>query len=306
MSGFDTTEDCVIDRLRTLARDRAVVIEDFSMPHERYIGTDGPRLHVVEWGRPDGEPIVFIHPGRLNTHSWDLVCLALQARYRCIAVDAPGHGDSDWDPERRYGLANFAGFLHHALQNLDLQKVVLVGASQGGMQALGFALEYPATLNGLVILDAGPELDAEGVQRQAQEMAIFEALDFEDFVQLSLARRPGADIDKLRFTLRQNLRQQPDGRWRWKFDPGHRTASTPAMQSAELQRMVDAQAHSVVCPVLILRGANSDLLEEPAAIRLAARFARGTWDTIPAARHLLHHDNPAAVIAALDRFMATP
>ena len=54
------------------------------------------RFHFLEWGAPDAPPIVLLHGGHQSAHSWDLVSLHLAQRYRVLALDQRGHGDSEW------------------------------------------------------------------------------------------------------------------------------------------------------------------------------------------------------------------
>ncbi len=53
------------------------------------------RFHYLEWGSPDAPPIVLLHGGHQSAHSWDLVSLYLAQRYRVLALDQRGHGDSE-------------------------------------------------------------------------------------------------------------------------------------------------------------------------------------------------------------------
>src|SRR5262245_49859397 len=56
------------------------------------------RFHYLDWGTRGRPPMVFLHGGGLNVHTWDLVCAALKPERHCIALDQRGHGDSEWSP----------------------------------------------------------------------------------------------------------------------------------------------------------------------------------------------------------------
>jgi esterase len=301
----DTTGENLLAYLRQLAAERKVEIADFSLPRERVIDAGRLRLHYLEWGDPQAVPVVFAHAGRLNAHSWDLICLALKAKYRCIAYDLPGHGDSGRAPGLDYSLPSLGADLQGLVAALGLNRYFLVGASQGGLQSLVHCLFYPGKMRGLVLSDAGPYLHPEGVSKQAGALAVFGPFErFEDIVRLTTHGRRVKNIDKLRFTLSQSVRQRPDGQWEWKYDTEYRAKLGPQTQVNELQTLMH-RAPAVQCPVLVLRGESSDILLEEDAIRSAACFAHGSWDTIRDARHLLHHDNPGAFIERLERFLST-
>lgn len=301
----DTTGENLLAYLRQLAAERKLDIPEFSLPRERMVDAGRLRLHCLEWGDPLAEPVVFAHAGRLNAHSWDLVCLALKAKYRCIAYDLPGHGDSERAPGMEYSLVNLGADLQGLVTALGLDRYFLVGASQGGLQSLAHCLFYPSKVRGLVLCDSGPYLHPEGVSQQAGALAVFGPFErFEDIVRLTTHGRRVKNLDKLRFTLSQSVRQRPDGQWEWKYDTEYRARLGPQTQINELQGLM-YRAPVVQCPVLVLRGESSDILLQDDARRSAACFSHGSWDTVHGARHLLHHDNPKAFIERLERFLST-
>lgn len=295
----------LLRHLRRLARERSVVVPEFVVPREGHLHTGRLRQHYLDWGNEGAMPVVFLHAGRLNAHSWDLVCLALRDRYRCLALDLPGHGDSERAPGQDYSMASCAEDLRGFADALALQRFCVVGLSQGGKQALAFAGRHAERLSGLVIMDIGPDIHLEGAERQRTSMAVYEPLtSFEDFVRIALADRPSRDPEKLRFTLAQNLRRRADGKWEWKYDVDYRAALPLSAVVAE-QPMLAASVPRVTCPVLVVRGERSDILLREQAAALAAGVPNGRWMEIPGARHFLHHDNPNAVIEALAGFLAT-
>ena len=66
------------------------------------------RFHFLEWGQPDAPPIVLLHGGNQTAHSWDLVSLHLAGRYRVLALDQRGHGDSEWARDADYSVRAMA------------------------------------------------------------------------------------------------------------------------------------------------------------------------------------------------------
>src|ERR1700730_12490940 len=72
------------------------------LPQDDQLIIGAMRFHYLDCGG-DGHPIVFLHGGGLNAHTWDVVALMLHERYRCVALDQRGHGDSDWLPQSDYG-----------------------------------------------------------------------------------------------------------------------------------------------------------------------------------------------------------
>ena len=121
------------------------------------------RLHYLDWGpagrrpgTPGGWPLVFLHGGGLNAHTWDIVCLALREEYRCYALDLRGHGDSEWSPAQDYSLGAHLQDLEVFADHLNIARFFLVGQSLGGIIGIGYASRHPRRLAGLVAVDSGP------------------------------------------------------------------------------------------------------------------------------------------------------
>ena len=62
----------------------------------RTVTSLGLRLHVVEWGDPAAQPVLLLHGFYDHVHAFDLMAPLLARRYRVVAYDARGHGDSEW------------------------------------------------------------------------------------------------------------------------------------------------------------------------------------------------------------------
>jgi 3-oxoadipate enol-lactonase len=115
-----------------------------------------------------GPPVVLLHPGVGDSRIWEPVLPALTASWRVIRYDARGFGRSPAPAVRFSLLADLIAVLDY----FGLDRVAIVGCSQGGGSALGLALDHPARVSALVLLcpgvpgypwpeEADDELDAE-------------------------------------------------------------------------------------------------------------------------------------------------
>lgn len=112
------------------------------------------RLFVHEQGQ--GEPtLVFLHFYGGSSRTWQEVINQLQTRYRCIAYDHRGWGQSD-KPATGYGISDLAADATALLAQLDLRSYVLVGHSMGGKVAQLLASQQPSGLKGLVLVAPSP------------------------------------------------------------------------------------------------------------------------------------------------------
>src|SRR5581483_12526246 len=75
--GFiEPTGERLLSQLRQIAAERRVEIPEFVLPGEATIDAGRLPIHFLDWGGAGKPPVVFLHGGRLNAHSWDIVCLA--------------------------------------------------------------------------------------------------------------------------------------------------------------------------------------------------------------------------------------
>src|SRR5271167_378459 len=94
------------------------------------------RFHYLEWGADDAPPIVLLHGGHQSAHSWDLVSLHLAQRYRVLALDQRGHGDSEWARDVEYTNHTMALDAMAFLDAMALRRPILIGHSMGGRNSL--------------------------------------------------------------------------------------------------------------------------------------------------------------------------
>ena len=127
---------------------------DPTAPRDRFVEANGVRLHYVDWGRPEQRPVLFLHGGSAHARWWDFVVSHLGSRFRCIALDLRGHGDSGWPPSPDYRLETHARDVAALVDALDLRDLALVGHSYGGFVSMVYAPEAAARLTALVIVDS--------------------------------------------------------------------------------------------------------------------------------------------------------
>src|SRR4029453_9289081 len=96
---------------------------------ERFGSSPGLRLHVVEWGDPQAQPVLLTHGFYDHARSFDTFAPLLAARYRVLALDSRGHGDSEW-PDAYSWLADTFDVVN-VLRDLG-RPAHLVGHSRGG------------------------------------------------------------------------------------------------------------------------------------------------------------------------------
>ena len=280
-----------------------VHLPDLELPEEHHVLLRRMRFHYLDWGTSGLPPIVFLHGGGLNAHTWDLVCASLRRERHCLALDQRGHGESEWSPEMDYSTESQVGDLDAFVERLGLGRFVLVGMSLGGVNALAWAGRHSRRLDRLVVIDVGPEIRTEGVRKIQAFTSDAKPLDsLDEFIDKAMSFNPRRNRELLRRSLLHNLRRMPDGRFMWKYDQRHRGKVDPAAYERRRELLWSA-VDGIECPTLVVRGAQSDVFHDEDAERLAKRLKTGRWVRIEGAGHTVQGDNPAALLVALREFL---
>lgn len=117
---------------------------------------------------PQLPPVLFIHGFMGNSNDWNFLAEKLDTNFTLYAVDLIGHGNSSCpDEEDHYSYKSINSQLISILIKLNLKKVVIAGYSMGGRAALGFAVENPNLVEGLIMesATAGIENNNERIKR---------------------------------------------------------------------------------------------------------------------------------------------
>ncbi len=242
---------------------------------------DGLRLHVREYGlrTAPAVPVVCL-PGLARTvGDFDALAPALangrQPR-RVIAIDSRGRGQSDYDgnPEN-YNLAVELGDVVTVLTALEIGRAVFVGSSRGGILTMLLGVAHPTAIAGVVLHDIGPVIDPKGLARI--KSYIGKLPQPRNFAEGSEILRRLFDAQFPKLTAEQWLAA---AQRTWKLDDGAllptydvRLARTLAEFDIErpLPSMWNEFDALVRVPILVIRGANSDILSAATVTAMHAR-----------------------------------
>jgi pimeloyl-ACP methyl ester carboxylesterase len=261
------------------------------------------RFHFLEWGRADAPAIVLLHGGHQSAHSWDLVSLHLAQRYRVLALDQRGHGDSEWARDVTYSNHEMSLDAEAFIVAMGLRSPVLIGHSMGGRNAMLLTRRNQTLLRAAVIVDVGPELSDKGRAAIAGFVHVNQEFDdLEHFVRNVRQYDPYRSREHIERTVKYNMLRRADGKFVSKCDSNPRRLNI-VRGSGPLENITLADAASFDVPVLLVRGANSNILAPDAAERFAAALPRGRLVTVPDCGHNVHGQNTQGFIAALRGFL---
>jgi pimeloyl-ACP methyl ester carboxylesterase len=253
------------------------------MPKETFVtAQDGLKLHVQEWGARAAPalPVVCL-PGLARTVAdFEPLATALagdsKPPRRVLALDSRGRGKSQYDrnPEN-YNLQVELADLLAVLTALEIPQAVFVGTSRGGILVMLLAVARPTAIAGCVLNDIGPVIEPKGLARIRSYVGkLPQPASFQDGADM-LRKLFGSQFPKLTdgdwLAFARRTFKQEGGRMVPDYDV--RLAST--LQEVDLERPLpalwkefDALAR---VPVLLLRGANSDILSSATVEEMQAR-----------------------------------
>ncbi len=136
-------------------------------PASRYVDVGSLKLHYADWGG-DGPPLLFVHGDMRTSRSWDAVARDLRHRFRVLAVDCRGSGDSTWtDSGYRFSdrISDLSGFC----DAIGLRDAVVVAHSTGGVVTTLIAHRSPGLFSRLVLLEPMIVVD-EAFQRRVSRL----------------------------------------------------------------------------------------------------------------------------------------
>lgn len=270
---------------------------------DRHITANGLRFHYREWGAADAPPLLVLHG--LTGHAWEFdgVAFALSDRFRVLAVDQRGHGDSSWAGE--YSPEVMADDLAALGDALELGSARVIGHSMGGVNGWWFAARHPESVERLAILDVNPEVITSDemvsgwtAALDAYAQAVY--ADPEEAVAEYLDGYTGPHQQELRAFVLNNLTQASDGRWSWRFDA---RGLAGWMQSA----CASGEAHwaalqKLACPTLVIRAGVSPVTSATDIERMAREIPRARSVEIPNAGHDSHIEQRDALLSELRAF----
>lgn len=285
----------------------------------------GCRLGAYDYGSQGAPLMVLVHGIQDFGRALEPIAEAFRDRYRVVALDLRGHGDSD--KPGVYTMAHYLADLHAALHQLESQAPVLVGHSLGAQVVTQYAGVFDDVPRAVVQIDGlGPPIRLDSVDEETQRFRTQEAIrsllrppgngrpmaDLDDATSLFLRFHPRLDAERARRLVELGCEPHPHGGLRWKWDPHVVTGRLSASPEIADQRM-----GWVRCPVLVVTarevdpfwmrrwGLESESLEyDPSEIaRRVGLLRAATHVEIEGAGHHIHYDAPQRLVEVMREFL---
>ena len=264
----------------------------------------GLTVHLRDEGPRDAPAIILLHGSNADLHTWQPWADALSDEYRVIRFDQIGHGLTGPNPTGDYALDSFLSGVDQVADHLGLERFVLGGNSMGGWISMGYALEHPERLNGLVLVDAsGAPIEREGSGNLAFTLASIPGVGsaLSQFLPRSLVER----------SLAQSVSNQDvvtpeavDRYWELARYPGNR-AATRARFATPRRVYTAEEAAAMEVPTLVMWGEEDALVPYDAAKWYMEHLPNATLANYPKIGHLPQEEVAERSVADLKAWMDT-
>jgi len=299
----EDTEEDEFSFLVDCAEDAGLAWDGRPQVARRHVAVGDRKMSVIVWGDAPAK-IVLLHGGAQNAHTWDTLALALHLPL--VAVDLPGHGQSDWRSDHDYGVPAMADDVAAVVRQTAPESSMLVGIGLGGPVALLTADRLSPLVERLVMVDSAPGAGMPNHTRPPSEaganVAAFTAerqfASFEEALERAVAYNPGRSARSLRRGVLHNAREMPDGSWEWRWDPRQQDNRDYAAEALE-NALVRFDG-----PVLLVRGGRSDIVRDELVAAFKGRHPSTRLITIEGAAHAVQGSHPVALAEAIRSFWA--
>jgi 3-oxoadipate enol-lactonase len=246
-----------------------------------------------------GLPILFLPAFPLNRTMWqgELISLLSDERYRLIALDWRGFGESEiTDPISTMDL--FADDVAGLMDSLGIQEAILSGLSMGGYAAFAFLRKYPQRVSGLILADTRPSADTPEAQANRENVA-------------RIAETQGtgaiADLQIPRVLSEYTRLHHPEVEMRVRQMIEAATVQGIAAASRGMAKRADSTdlLARIACPTLVIVGEQDALTPPSVAQEYASQIPGAQLVVITNAGHLSNLEQPEAFLQAVRGFLGS-
>jgi pimeloyl-ACP methyl ester carboxylesterase len=246
----------------------------------------------------DGPALVILHGLFGMLDNWQTLARKWAKTHHVVLLDLRNHGRSFHTDEMNYAV--MAEDVAATLEDMGIDECELLGHSMGGKVAMQTALTYPELVKKLVVVDIVPRRYHPG------HNAVFAALSTLDPATIT-DRKAAAEKMSVHLAdpgvqlfLLKNLARNPAGGFRWRMN-------LPAISASydQLIGPVGQLGDEYDGPALFIRGANSGYVQDEDLELIQILFPKATLETVAKAGHWVHAEQPEALLAVVDSFLAT-
>lgn len=273
----------------------------------KFLELHGDRMAYRDAG--DGEVLLLIHGMAGSSATWRAVLPQLSKKFRVLAPDLLGHGESA-KPRSDYSLGAFAVLLRDFLDELGVSQVTVVGQSLGGGVAMQFAYQHPDYVNRLVLISSG------GLGPDVGWILRLLSAPGAELVLPIIAPKPVLTLgNKLRSWLRSAGIHSPRGAETWSAYSSLSDRQTRQSFLRTLRSVVDYRGQAVSAlnrlqvradlPIMAIWGERDNIIPVEHAYAAAEVRTDARLEVLPHVGHYPHVEAPNEVVELIEDFIAT-
>jgi uncharacterized protein (TIGR02246 family) len=254
------------------------------------IETNGTRIHVTQRGNGD-LALVLLHYYGGSSRTWDRIAEALSDRYRIVATDHRGWGDSD-APAVGYRIADLADDAEGVIKALGLGRYVLVGHSMGGKVAQLIASRRPGGLEGLVLVAPSPPSPMLLPEEQRATMSsAYQSRESVEYVIDNVLTAKPLDAGCREQVVEDSLKGAPQAKAAW--------------PEIAMREDITAAVETIDVPTIVISG-ELDQVDRIGTLQaeLLPRVPHAAMHILPGIGHLSPLEAPAEVAQIMASFLA--
>ena len=251
------------------------------------------KLHFKETGQ--GRAVVLLHGLFGSSDNWHPIARRLAQDFQVFALDQRNHGQSPHSNEMNYPL--MAADVNRFMAACGLDAALVIGHSMGGKTAMQLALQFPERVEKLVVADMAPRAYAPAHEKIFAALLALDLPRFQTRQQIEDALAPEVPNLVLRRFLLKNLGRNDAGEFFWKIN----------LRGLAENYLRLGQSLAVPAPfkkpALFIRGGKSNYLKPEDEPLIRELFPQAQIQTIAAASHWVHADEPAEFLRRLLDFL---
>jgi pimeloyl-ACP methyl ester carboxylesterase len=269
---------------------------------DEYLNVNGLRFHYINWGMGGNKTILLLHGFMVHAHVWDDFAQIFRTRYHVIALDQRGHGESQWSEDGAYSLDNHFSDIANLIELLDLKRLILVGHSMGGRNALFYTACNPNRVEQLILVDIRPGNDPKSSKalKNLLNHIPLQADSVEEVVKKVCTLSSYLSKEICHHIIAHGFKKISNGKLVPKFD----------IRMIHQLEKVDYDTEdlwpflkNIICRSLVIRGKRSSFLSKKVAQQICRFIPNAELREIPESTHFPAQENPIVFNKVISDFL---
>ena len=254
-------------------------------------------LHSLRFENSAAPALILLHGLLGSSRNWSTIGKALQDRFDVHALDLRNHGSSPHAGAMRW--AEMSADLQAYLDRHKIESMILMGHSLGGKVAMRYACENPAVVKKLIIVDIAAKLYPPHHDNEFRAMKRIPTAELTSRKEAEELLEPLVpDWAMRQFLLTNLVRAEASGGFNWQVNLETLHASLPHLRQNSL---LETDRYDQA--VLLVRGANSDFVDDSDAEKMRCWFSHLREQIVPSAGHNVHVENRKGFLEVLDAYL---